>query len=198
MLWIGLTGGIATGKSSAAKILRELGYPVVDADELAREVVALGTPGLKAVAKHFGPGVLGSRGELNRQALGQIIFSDENQREKLEEILHPLIQDLRGREKLRIEQTGAALAFYDVPLLFEKRMAKEFDFTVLVYASSKIQRRRLAERNHLSEDEISKRLAAQMPIEEKMKLPDYVIFNEAGPNELRANVQAVVNELLQK
>ncbi len=198
MLWIGLTGGIATGKSSVAKILREMGYPVVDADELAREVVRPGSPGLKAVVQTFGPEILETSGTLNRQALGQIIFADEAKREKLEEILHPLIQDLRSREKLKLEQSDVVLAFYDVPLLFEKKMGAEFDYTVLVYASAKFQRSRIAERNKLSEPEISRRLTAQIPIEEKVKMANYVIFNEAGPAELRGNVQAVVTDLLQK
>src|SRR6185437_9082681 len=99
MLWVGLTGGIATGKSSVAKILREMGHPVVDADELAREVVRVGSPGLDSVMQAFGRGVLNASGELDRAALAKIIFSDERSRDRLEGILHPLIQELRGREK---------------------------------------------------------------------------------------------------
>jgi dephospho-CoA kinase len=195
MKWIGLTGGIATGKSSVAKILREMGYPVIDADILAREVVRPGTPGLKAVVQYFGRDILDAKGELNRPMLGQIIFADEIKREKLEAILHPLIQELRNKEKLEVERNGSTLAFYDVPLLFEKKMANEFDATVLVYANSKIQRARLAERNGYGEAEIEKRLLSQWPIEEKMKMANYVIFNESTPAELRRNVKAVIDDI---
>ncbi len=195
MKWVGLTGGIATGKSAVAKILRELGYPVVDADVLARTVVKPGSKGLKSVTQVFGPEIILSNGELDRSTLGQIIFSDPAKRIQLEEILHPLIQEQRAHERRELERNETEIAFYDVPLLFEKNMQDEFDATVLVYAKPEVQKSRLSERDKISADEVERRLAAQMPIDEKVKLAKYVIINEAGLAELRANVQAVVNDL---
>ena len=192
---MGLTGGIATGKSAVAKILRELGYPVVDADVLARTVVKPGSKGLKSVTQVFGPEIILSNGELDRSTLGQIIFSDPAKRIQLEEILHPLIQEQRAHERRELERNETEIAFYDVPLLFEKNMQDEFDATVLVYAKPEVQKSRLSERDKISADEVERRLAAQMPIDEKVKLAKYVIINEAGLAELRANVQAVVNDL---
>ncbi len=196
MKWIGLTGGIATGKSAVAKVLREMGYPIVDADSLAREVVKPGSPGLAAVAQAFGREIVLPSGELNRSTLGQLIFADAKKRDQLEALLHPLIQELRAQRRLELERSEVELAFYDVPLLFEKSMQSEFDATVLVYANPKLQRARLAERNKLSESEVESRIQAQMAIDEKVKLANYVVFNETDLNELKANVSSVVSDLL--
>lgn len=195
MKWIGLTGGIATGKSSVAKILRDFGLPVVDADSLARVVTRPQSIGLNAVVNVFGSSILDASGELNRKKLGEIVFNSPEQRRKLEEILHPLIQNERAKERLALEQRGCEMAFYDVPLLFEKHLESEFDAVVLVYARPEEQRRRMKDRDHLSDIEIESRLSAQLPIDEKVKLADYIIFNNGGLTELKANVQAVLQEL---
>jgi dephospho-CoA kinase len=147
------------------------------------------------VVEIFGEKVLKSSGELDRSALGQIIFSNPEAREQLEKILHPRIQELRAAERRELERRNIETAFYDVPLLFEKNLQSEFDATVLVYAKPETQRRRLKERDHLSEDEIQKRLGAQWPIDEKVKLANYVIINEDGLAELRANVLTVLSDL---
>lgn len=196
MKWIGLTGGIATGKSSVAQVLREMGYPVVDADELAREVVKPGSLGLEKVVLAFGRGILDEKGHLSRPTLGQIIFKDPVAREKLEQILHPLIQEMRAKLRSELERESIDLAFYDVPLLFEKNMHDEFDATVLVYAKPSIQKQRLAERNKFSDKEIELRLASQLPIDEKVKRANYIIFNEATLKDLKGAVLAVVNDIL--
>jgi dephospho-CoA kinase len=195
MKWIGLTGGIATGKSTVAKILRDQGLPVLDADSLAREVVTQGSKGLAEVAAAFGPSVVSQDGNLDRGALGKLIFADPDQRLKLESILHPLIQEQKNGERLRLENEGCRMAFYDVPLLFEKGLAGDFDATVLVYASVDDQRARLRERDGLDDAAIDLRLAAQMPIDDKIKLADYVIINRSGLAELKAAVHSVLVEL---
>ena len=195
MKWIGLTGGIATGKSTVAKIIRDLGRPVIDADSLARDVVRPQTPGWQAVVQAFGRDILSPDQSLNRQLLGQIIFKDPIQREKLESILHPLIQELKNKERLRLENDGCDLAFYDVPLLFEKNLQKDFDKIVLVYCSREEQIQRLIERNHLSQSEAEERLKSQLPIDEKIKKSDFVIMNRGSIGELRANTISVLNEL---
>ena len=195
MKWIGLTGGIATGKSTVAAILRDLGRPVVDADVLAREVVRLGSPGLSAIIKAFGQGVLTSTGELDRRKLGQIVFSDFDKRERLESILHPLIQAKRAEERRALERQGCELAFYDVPLLFEKNMEGEFDSTILVYSTRELQEKRLRENVKLSDGEIVRRLEAQLPIDQKLKRATHVIRNESSIAELRRQVKELVARL---
>lgn len=198
MKWIGLTGGIATGKSTVAMILRDLGLPVVDADHLAREVVKRDSTGLAEVITFFGSAVLDAEGNLDRKKMGAIIFSDENKRQHLEDILHPRIQELRAKERRDLEQLGFELAFYDVPLLFEKNLEKEFDATVLVYCSAEEQKKRLKERDHLNDIEIENRLRAQIPIDEKLKRANYVIMNTGAPSDLKRNVISVLHDIRSK
>ncbi|MCB0349914.1 MAG: dephospho-CoA kinase [Bdellovibrionales bacterium] len=195
MKWVGLTGGIATGKSTVAKILRDLGLPVVDADYLSREVTRPGAKGYEEIVKHFGPGVLLEDGEINRARLGEIIFQNEDKRRILEGLLHPLIQERRAQERRNLEHKNCELAFYDVPLLFEKKLESEFDATVLVYSRIEEQKLRLKERDGLSDEQIEARLAAQLPIDEKLKLADYIILNHGNIADLKMNVQSVVKEL---
>ena len=195
MKWIGLTGGIASGKSRVANLLRDHGLQVIDADELARRAVQKGSPGLKAVVQLFGSDILNEDGELNREKLGRIVFSDVAKRTQLEKIVHPLIQELRASERRRLEQNENEVAFYDVPLLFEKKMESEFDSVILVYSRPEIQRQRLRERDGLSEGEIEQRISAQMPIDEKLKLANYVILNNSSMADLKANVESVLREL---
>jgi dephospho-CoA kinase len=196
MRWIGLTGGIATGKSTVSKILRDLGLPVVDADVLARVAVQAGSEGLKKIVSHFGNDILTEQGELNRQKLGEIIFRNEEKRLLLENILHPTIQELRAKERRNLEQQGCEIAFYDVPLLFEKNLSSEFDATVLVYSKESEQRSRLKERDGLTDEQIEMRLKSQMPIDEKLKKANFVIFNHSGISDLKLNVQTVINDIL--
>jgi len=193
--WVGLTGGIATGKSTVAQLLREHGLPVVDADELARQVVTPGALGLRQVVDRFGTKVLSPDQTLNRQALGQIVFQDQKARNDLEAILHPLIQQRRASERRRLEDEGQDLAFYDVPLLFEKNLQDEFDFTVLVYAPLDLQGARLAERDGLSEHDIDLRIRSQLPIDEKRALADYVISNTGDLAHLKAQVDRLLEKL---
>lgn len=195
MKWIGLTGGIATGKSTVAKMIRDLGLPVIDADSLAREVVQAKSLGLAAVVAAFGPDILKPDQSLDRSRLGQIIFSDSAKRDRLEKILHPLIQEKKNTERRRLENEGVEIAFYDVPLLFEKNLEKDFDKTVLVYCSRDEQIQRMVERNQLSVQEAELRLQSQLPIDDKLKKAHFVIFNREGLSELRANTSAVVKEL---
>lgn len=195
MKWIGLTGGIASGKSTVAKILRDLGLPVVDADSLARLVVMPGASGLRAIAQTFGEDFVRPDGSLDRAKLGQLIFSESSHRLKLEGILHPLIQELKQAERLELENKGCEIAFYDIPLLFEKDLARDFDKTILVYCTPEEQLKRLVERDGLSRDEAARRIAAQLPIDSKMKLADFVIFNNGGQAELKANTLAILKDL---
>ena len=139
MQWIGLTGGIATGKSTAAEILRKLGYPVIDADAVSRQAVGPGTMGLQEVVRTFGQDVLLADGSLDRKKMATAVFDNPQLREKLEIILHPLIQAEVARQRQELEKNGHQLAIYDVPLLFEKNLDNQFDQIILVYAPEAVQ-----------------------------------------------------------
>ena len=188
MEWIGLTGGIATGKSTVAQVLKAQGCVVVDADQLARQAVAKNSEGFKQVVKTFGTKVLNSEGDLDRSRLGKLVFSDPNYREKLEKIIHPIVRHLALAEKARLESQGVERAFYDVPLLFEKNLESLFDQVLLVYAPEKLQIERMRARDGFSEPEARKRLAAQVPIEEKRSRATQVIDNSGSLEELEAQV----------
>lgn len=175
---IGLTGGIACGKSTVAAMLVRRGAILIDADQIAREVVLPGAPALGAVAERFGESVLNDDGSLNRKALGEIVFKEEAARKDLEAILHPRI---RATMKARMEEanrlTPDKLVVVDVPLLFESKLEFMFEETLLVYIPRELQLVRLMERDGISAEQAERRLAAQMPIDDKRALADAVIDN---------------------
>jgi len=175
---IGLTGGIACGKSTVAAMLVRRGAILIDADQIAREVVLPGAPALGAVAERFGESVLNEDGSLNRKALGEIVFKEEAARKDLEAILHPRI---RATMKERMEEanrlTPDKLVVVDVPLLFESKLEFMFEETLLVYIPRELQRVRLMERDGISAEQAERRLAAQMPIDDKRALADAIIDN---------------------
>jgi len=188
MKWIGLTGGIATGKSTVAQVLRAQGCSVIDADQLARQAVAKGSEGFQRVVRVFGSEVLNSKGDLDRNRLGKAVFSDPKLRDELEKIIHPLVRQLALAEKSRLKSKGLDQAFYDVPLLFEKNLEALFDQVLLVYAPEETQIERMKTRDGFSEKEARKRLAAQVPIEEKKKRAGTVIENTGTLEDLERNI----------
>jgi dephospho-CoA kinase len=173
---IGLTGGIATGKSTFAAALRAVGCPVIDADQLARQVVEPGTPALAAIAAAF-PGVVGADGQLDRKALGSLVFGDEGARRRLEAITHPAIRAAMRAETARLAAAGHDLAFYDAPLLFEAGLDQAMELVVVVWAPREAQLRRLAARDGLAPAQAEARLRAQLPVEEKAARADVVVDN---------------------
>lgn len=193
MRWVGLTGGIATGKSTVSKILVSRGLPVVDADQLAREAVASGSEALIEIARVFGPGALLKSGELDRKAIGAIVFSDRTKLSILEGIIHPKVRELCLAKRKALEAAGNSVAFYDVPLLFEKNMREQFDSVLLVASKPEFQRQRMAARDGLPADEIDRRLAAQIPIHEKISLSDYVIHNDGTIEDLERAVDHYIS-----
>jgi dephospho-CoA kinase len=184
---IGLTGGIGSGKSSVARIFEELGAEVVDADQLARQVVAPGEPALKDVAAAFGPGVILADGTLDRPKLASIIFRDEVARATLNAITHPRIRS-RMLAEVESRRRRPGLLVLDIPLLFEGDPPKEIESSVVVWVDRATQLRRLVERDGLSLEEASRRIAAQMPLDAKRERADEVIDNSRSLEETRAQV----------
>jgi dephospho-CoA kinase len=176
MRLVGLTGGIATGKSTFAAALRALGVPVIDADLLARRVVEPGTPALARITTLF-PDAVGPDGRLDRKALGARVFSDETARRRLEAITHPAIRAATAAETTRLGAEGHDLVFYDTPLLFEAGLDQAMALVVVVWAPREAQLRRLASRDGLTAAEAEARLRAQWPIDQKAALADAVIEN---------------------
>ncbi|WP_391571741.1 dephospho-CoA kinase [Cohnella sp.] len=181
---IGLTGGIATGKSTVAKLLTERGAKLIDLDKIAREVVEPGQPALHAIAERFGQAVLQPDGSLDRKKLGAVVFSDLEERKALEAITHPAIRAVMKERMTRYEaEEPDRLVVVDVPLLFESKLESYFEQVMVVYVPRETQLRRLIERDALTPEEAEKRLAAQMDIEEKKRRADILIHNTGTPED---------------
>lgn len=181
----GLTGGIGTGKSTVARLLAAKGAVVIDADRIAREVVAPDSPALQEIVKEFGESVLNARGELDRAKLAAIVFSDPEKRRRLEAITHPRIFARFAQEITQAAEKGARVVILDVPLLFETGgLASAVEKVIVVYAPVQTQVERLAQRDGMTEEQARARIGAQMDIEEKRKRGDYVIENTGSLEDL--------------
>jgi dephospho-CoA kinase len=194
-LTVGLTGGIASGKSAVSNIFRDHGIPVICADELAREVVKPGSNGLKEITNVFGDSVINPDGELNRPELARIVFSDPAKRKILESIIHPRVSREKERLAKDYMRQGANIVIVDVPLLFEAGWETAFDLVILVYAPRKLQKKRLLQRDKISPDEASSRLRAQMDIESKKTLADIIIDNGGSLEETEKQVSNIIDRL---
>ncbi len=188
MRLIGLTGGIASGKSTVARMLAERGAAVVDADLLAREVVEPGTPALAEIAAEFGPAVLLPDGRLDRAALGAVVFADAPRRERLNAITHPRVGALMQERIAAALASDAPLVVVDIPLLFEGARQSLVEGVMLVWVPATVQLRRLVERDGLGQAEARARIAAQMPIDDKRALATWVIDNSGTPDATRDQV----------
>jgi dephospho-CoA kinase len=193
---IGLTGGIASGKSTVAGMLRDLGATVIDADEASRAVVEPGTPGLDAVVKTFGPEVLDGE-RLDRWKLGAIIFENEGARRRLEAITHPLIRAWMAERQREAEERGERRVVVDIPLLYENGLDRGLKAVIVVYAPAEVEMERLMARNGFSRTEAEQRLAAQLPIEEKRARATYVIDNSGSRDKTQEQVRQVWNQIVQ-
>ncbi|WMM31208.1 dephospho-CoA kinase [Shouchella clausii] len=174
---IGLTGGIASGKSLVATYLEKQGIPVVDADKLARQVVEPGEPALAQIVATFGEHVLQTDGTLDRKQLGAIIFGDEQKRKQLNEIVHPAVRQSMKKQADLYEQRGYTRVVLDIPLLYESNLFHMVNQVWLVYVDEATQLRRLIERDGLTETEANQRIAAQMPLTAKKAQADVLIDN---------------------
>jgi len=195
---IGLTGGIASGKSTVARILERLGAVVIDADILAREAVLPGTPAHQAIVDSFGPEILLPDTSLDRKALGRIVFADPEARRRLEAITHPAIARLAEERLAEARRSDAPAVFYVAPLLIEAGATERVDDIWVVYADRETQIARLTERDGIGREEAEQRLAAQMPMEEKAAFGSAVIDNRGAPEETERQVLALWKERIEK
>ncbi|TFK44317.1 CoaE-domain-containing protein [Crucibulum laeve] len=195
MLVVGLTGGIATGKSTVSNLLKSKSVPIVDADVIARKVVEPGTPALAQIVKSFGSEVLLPNGSLDRKRLGTIIFNDESKRKKLNSIVHPAVRKAMLWEVVSHWVRGNKYCVVDVPLLIEGGLWKWVGKVVVVYCSSELQLQRLIQRDNSGRDEAVSRLNSQIPITEKVPYADQVLDNSGSRQDLEGQVDALVRRL---
>lgn len=196
MLKVGLTGSIGVGKSFVTSVFAELGCRVLDADRTAREVVAAGTPGLQAVVEAFGVEILQPDGTLDRARLGALVFADEGKRLLLNSILHPFIIAAQD-EQLRKweEQDAGGIAIVDAALMIESGGYKRFDKLIVVHCRPEIQLERLMARNAVSREEAARRIAAQMPQDEKKRYADFLIDTSFGFEDTRRKTAGIYSQL---
>jgi dephospho-CoA kinase len=196
MKWIGLTGGIATGKSTVKKLIEGQGVSVIDADLISHQLTEVGATGYEKVLSHFGNEVLNADQTLNRSALGKIIFNNLEKRNQLESLLHPLIQTEVLRQKNLLADAGQRICFYDVPLLFEKKLEAQFDLIVLIWCDPHLQKHRLKLRNHLTQDEVEARLASQMRMSSKIYHSHYCLDNSSDLRALQKQVEQLFKTIV--
>lgn len=194
MLRVGLTGGIGSGKSTVARLFSEHGAVVVDADALAREVVAPGTPGLAEIVETFGTGVLAPDGSLDRPGLGRIVFADQAALRKLEAITHPRISAESARLIAEAQAAGSPVLIHDIPLLVENGLPETFDAVIVVEAPDEVRLARLEERG-LPRDEALGRMKAQATNEQRRAAATYLIDNAGSLDDLRRRVDEVWAQL---
>ncbi|CAI9412910.1 dephospho-CoA kinase [Nocardioides sp. T2.26MG-1] len=190
---VGLTGGIASGKSTVSAILSELGAVVIDADRLAREVVAKGTPGLQQVVEAFGPEILTEDGEMDRAAVGRIVFEDEQKRKLLESIVHPLVFERYAAFEAAAPRDG--IVVHDIPLLAESGRVADFDAVIVVDAPHETQVDRMLRDRGMAREDAEARIAAQATREQRRAIATYVIENTGTREDLRHRVTEVFEEL---
>ena len=200
---VGLSGGIGTGKSTVVRMLAELGAVVVDADAIVHRLQAAGAPLLDEIAGEFGPDVIGPDGALDRKRVADLVFRDPTARARLNAIVHPRVGAEMARELEAARKEGVPLVVLDIPLLFEGRAgggggasALGFDATVLVYAPRELQIERTLARDGATREDVERRLAAQLPIDEKRALADHVIDNAGTLDETERQVQALFPRLI--
>jgi dephospho-CoA kinase len=191
---IGLTGGIASGKSTAAAILRRLGAAVVDADELSRQVVRPGNDAWQEIVDAFGPVLLENQ-TLDRKKLRKMVFDNPAARQRLESIIHPKVRALAKKRIHELEAAGHVIIVYEVPLLFEGQLQLWLRPVILVACDVATQKQRLRDRDHLTDEEAQQHLDAQMSLAEKRRLADYVVENNGTVDELEQQLKTVLKKI---
>ena len=193
-IFIGITGGIATGKSTVSEMVRELGFTVIDADVIARQVVEPGEEAYKQIIEKFGEDVLLVNGEIDRKKLGEIIFNHPEKRLLLNSIVHPFVRKKMLEEKERAIQNNEKALFLDIPLLFESKLFSYVDKIIVVYVDEELQLQRLMKRNQLTKEEALSRIRSQISIEEKRQKADKVIDNRGTLEETKNQLITILKE----
>ena len=189
---IGITGGIASGKSSVSTFIKELGFPIIDADIVAREVVEPGEEAYYEIINAFGESILLPEGGIDRAKLGNLIFHNEEKRLRLNSIVHPAVRKRMRELAEKAFQDGAKTVFMDIPLLFESKLTFMVEKTLLVYVDEEVQLERLMNRNNLSKSDAFARISSQMPLKEKKALADAVVDNNGDLEETKEQVRSVL------
>lgn len=190
---IGLTGGIATGKSTVSELLTAYGFKVVDADIASRKAVKKGSKGLDQIREKFGQEAIDDNGEMNRKYVGELVFNNPEQRIELNKIVHPIVREIMEKEKNHYLNEGYNVIM-DIPLLFENDLQDTVDEVWVVYTSESIQIERLMERNDLSQEDAKARVYSQISIDKKSRMADHVIDNLGDKLELKQNLQQLLEE----
>ncbi|HDD3632214.1 TPA: dephospho-CoA kinase [Staphylococcus aureus] len=190
---IGLTGGIASGKSTVSELLSVFGFKVVDADKAAREAVKKGSKGLAQVQEVFGDEAIDENGEMNRRYMGDLVFNHPEKRLELNAIIHPIVRDIMEEEKQEYLKQGYNVIM-DIPLLFENELENTVDEVWVVYTSESIQMDRLMQRNNLSLEDAKARVYSQISIDKKSRMADHVIDNLGDKLELKQNLERLLEE----
>lgn len=196
MYKIGLTGGIASGKSTVVSMLRQYGAAIIDCDIIARDVVLPGSDGLRAVVRTFGTQALLDDGTMNRAYIGSVVFNNPAKKEELENILFPLIRQEIRTQIAQLEKAGEAVVFLDMPLLFEVKYQSYVNEVWLVYVDAATQLTRLMARNGYTKDEALARIRSQFPIDKKRSLSQVIVDNTASLEKTKEQVKAAWNQLL--
>ncbi|GIN60180.1 dephospho-CoA kinase [Robertmurraya siralis] len=191
---VGLTGGIASGKSTVSNILKDHGVPIIDADLEARLAVEVGEPAYKEIVSYFGQDILLKNQEIDRAKLGAIIFNHEEKRLKLNSIVHPDVRRRMNEKREHAVSAGEKLIVLDIPLLFESKLTHMVDKTLLVFVSEETQLKRLMARNQFTEEEALVRIQSQMPLKDKIKLSDAVIDNNGTIEETKKQLNAILEQ----
>ncbi len=192
----GLTGSIASGKSTVSNFLKELNVPIVDADVIAKEVVEIGQPAYKKIVEAFGSEILLDSGEINRPFLGSIIFNSKEKRLQLNEIVHPEVRREMKEQADRYIKQGEPLVILDIPLLYEGNSIELVEKVIVVTVSEENQLMRLMNRNGLSKEDALLRIASQIPVKEKAARADYVINNNGGFEDTKRQVKDLLNKII--
>ena len=192
---IGLTGGIATGKSTVANMFRDANIPLIDTDLIAREVLNIGTTGYNEVVEQFGEEILFSDKEINRKELGRIIFTNPKKRNELNNIVHPKVKQIVLEEIERYRRNNNHLVIVDVPLLYESKFDELVDDVIVVYTDHQLQLERLMDREQITDEYALMKIKAQMPLDEKVNRATYIIDNSASILETKKQFNLMLKEI---
>ncbi|MRX71765.1 dephospho-CoA kinase [Bacillus lacus] len=193
-LFIGLTGGIASGKSTVSNMILELGIPVIDADKIAKEAVEPEEEAYKEIVRAFGNKVLKVDGNLDREKLGEIVFNSPEKRQLLNGIVHPAVRKEMNRQKDILISDGIQAGILDIPLLFESKLSHMVDKTLLVYADESVQFQRLKRRNGYSDEQAASRIASQLPLKDKISMADAVINNNGTIEDTKKQLLTILTQ----